>query len=350
MQRILSASKDTYITNKIINNTFRATDANVGQAGTLDLFKIHGESKLSGSSEDQTEISRLLLHFDTSPVSRMQSDAKIDINDSTFKCFVKLHDVYGGQTTPENFNLILFPLSKSFDEGSGYDVSSFRDVTSVNFVTASVTSGVPNLWNTAGAQKSGSLGSENIDIIVSGNLSGIMGPAALMGGAFFLGQRYNPLNPKAVNYNPNLQQEINFAGSKGYITNNPGTGLMQYGPGSVLAGQNVASMFGTNSYLGQLEKKKDYFENRLAKGKNINQSKYAQTLDEISEAKGFNKKKTTGPTYGPHRGDQGNNNNNNTSSNTSSSKGSSIGSGHSGSGYQGRSGSHHYKKGGIASL
>ena len=175
MQRILSASKDTYITNKIINNTFRATDANVGQAGTLDLFKIHGESKLSGSSEDQTEISRLLLYFDTSPVSRMQSDAKIDINDSTFKCFVKLHDVYGGQTTPENFNLILFPLSKSFDEGSGYDVSSFRDVTSVNFVTASVTSGVPNLWNTAGAQKSGSLGSENIDIIVSGNLSGPSG-------------------------------------------------------------------------------------------------------------------------------------------------------------------------------
>ena len=59
---------------------------------------------------------------------------------------------------------------------------------------------------------------------ISGNLSGIMGPAALMGGAFFLGQRYNPLNPKAVNYNPNLQQEINFASGKGYITNNPGSG------------------------------------------------------------------------------------------------------------------------------
>ena len=184
---------------------------------------------------------------------------------------------------------------------------------------------------------------------VSGNLSGIMGPAALLGGAFFLGQRYNPLNPKAVNYNPNLQQEINFASSKGYITKNPGTGLMQYGPGSVLAGQNVASMFGTNSYLGQLEKKKDYFENRLAKGKNISQSRYAQTLDEISEAKGFTRDKAKTKDYGPHRGNQGNNNNN-TSSNTSSSKGSSIGSGHSGSGYQGRSGSHHLRKGGIASL
>ena len=50
MQRILSASKDCYITNKIINNRFRATDANVGQAGTLDLFKLYNESTLS--SED----------------------------------------------------------------------------------------------------------------------------------------------------------------------------------------------------------------------------------------------------------------------------------------------------------
>ena len=187
---------------------------------------------------------------------------------------------------------------------------------------------------------------------ISGNLSGIMGPAALMGGAFFLGQRYNPLNPKAVNYNPNLQQEINFASGKGYITNNPGTGLMQYGPGSVLAGQNVASMFGTNSYIGQLEKKKDYFENRLEKGKSINESKYAQTLNELSEAKGFTPEKNKTKDYGPHGGSNQNNNNNNTggSKSSSGSKSSGLGSGHSGSGYQGRSGSHHYKRGGIANL
>jgi hypothetical protein len=51
MYRILSASKDTYITNKIINGSFRATDANVGQAGTLDLFKLYNENSLTGSTE-----------------------------------------------------------------------------------------------------------------------------------------------------------------------------------------------------------------------------------------------------------------------------------------------------------
>ena len=59
MYRILSASKDTYITNKIINNTFRATDSNVGQAGTLDLFKLYNENTLTGSSK-QTELTIII--------------------------------------------------------------------------------------------------------------------------------------------------------------------------------------------------------------------------------------------------------------------------------------------------
>lgn len=175
MYRILSASKDAYITNKIINSSFRATDANAGQAGTLDLFKIYDESVLSGSEEKQKEISRLLLKFDIAEISNMQNAGKIDINSSTFKSYVKLHDVYGGQTTPNSFDLILFPLAKKFDEGSGYDVSGFRDIDVVNFITASQEGGVASIWNLPGAKSSGSLGDINIDVIVSGSLAGPSG-------------------------------------------------------------------------------------------------------------------------------------------------------------------------------
>ena len=51
MYRIITASSDAYITDKIINNKYRATDANVGQAGTLDLFKLYSESTLSSESQ-----------------------------------------------------------------------------------------------------------------------------------------------------------------------------------------------------------------------------------------------------------------------------------------------------------
>ena len=48
-----TASKDTYITNKIVGSSYRATDANVGQASTLDLFKLHNESKIAGETSQQ---------------------------------------------------------------------------------------------------------------------------------------------------------------------------------------------------------------------------------------------------------------------------------------------------------
>ena len=38
------------------------------------------------------------------------------------------------------------------------------------------------------------------------------------------------------------------------IGRDPNSGLAKYGPGSVLAGQNVVSGFGTNDYIGQLDK------------------------------------------------------------------------------------------------
>jgi len=181
MHRILSASKDTYITNKVINNNFRATDANVGQAGTLDLFKLYEESTwVSGSTKvtgSVKEISRILLKFDLSAINRMQAAGKIDMNSSNFICNLKLHDVYGGQTTPDKFNIIVFPLSKSFDEGSGYDVKMFQDLDVVNFITASYKNGILSKWNLPGAMASGTLNENNIDVISSGTIAGPAGSA-----------------------------------------------------------------------------------------------------------------------------------------------------------------------------
>jgi len=176
MYRILSASKDAYITNRVINNRYRATDANTGAAGTLDLFKLYNEATLSGSSE-VIELSRLLLKFDLSEVKKMHNSGTIDVSDGSFKARLKLHDVYGGQTTPNNFRCIVFPLAKSFDEGSGYDIVNYSDLDSCNFLTASINAGTVTLWSKQGAMSSGSLGAGSIDVIVSGALAGKGGTA-----------------------------------------------------------------------------------------------------------------------------------------------------------------------------
>jgi hypothetical protein len=138
MYRIISASKDAYITNKIINSKFRATDANTGQAGSLDLFKLYAEN-ISGSDTTPTEFSRLLIKFDLDDVTTMHNNKIIDVGDASFKAELNLHDIYGGQTTPNNFHMIAFPLAKKFDEGAGFDVVKYTDLDATNWLTGSYT-------------------------------------------------------------------------------------------------------------------------------------------------------------------------------------------------------------------
>lgn len=167
MYRLLNCTKDTYITNRIINNAFRATDANVGHAGTLDLFKLWDESDISGSTEP-FEFSRLLVHFDLDPL-RALTGSVLDIGSSNFRCTLRLRDVVGGQPTPSNFTVAVYPVSKSWDEGLGRDVGSFSDLDASNWITASVSNG-QTVWSAPGAAASGGLGAPDIDIIGSGNL------------------------------------------------------------------------------------------------------------------------------------------------------------------------------------
>ena len=128
--RIFSfATKDTFITNVIVANTFRASDANVGQGGTLDLMKLHEESTLPGtSSNDLQEISRILIKFDLDVFRALTGTllSGTKLNNTTFK--LKLFDVLHGDTLPSNFNIIVFPLSRSFDEGPGIDTYAFTDI------------------------------------------------------------------------------------------------------------------------------------------------------------------------------------------------------------------------------
>jgi hypothetical protein len=167
---ILTASDDAYITDKIINNSFRAKDANTGKAGTLDLFKLYDESTLSGET-NPIELSRVLIKFNYDRIEALTSSI-LDFNSSKFKCELILRDISAGQMSPTKFNLILHPLSKSFDEGFGRDIKKFDDLDRVNWLTASYSNGADNVWSSPGAGLEGYLGSTDIDVISSGTLSG----------------------------------------------------------------------------------------------------------------------------------------------------------------------------------
>lgn len=154
MYKIIGADKDAYITNRWMRNVYK-DQANTGQAASLDLFKLYGIT-LSGSVPN-IELSRLLLHFDLAKIQTIIDDNKIDVNNTSFACYLKLFDVYGGQPTPNNFTISIFPLSRSFDEGLGKDVIFYDDYDVCNFRSGSRAQGS---WIVSGAKSAGLPGQE----------------------------------------------------------------------------------------------------------------------------------------------------------------------------------------------
>jgi len=161
MYMLLTASADTYITNKIVDGS-RSISSNVGRAGTLDLFKLYDET-ISGSSP-AIELSRLLLKFDLSKLSSLTSSF-LNVNDPSFKAKIRLKSVSSGLPVPYNFTVSTFPLARSFSEGYGRDVSAYSDIGASNFLSSSD----QNLWIMSGAEASGSIG-DNVDYYASGDL------------------------------------------------------------------------------------------------------------------------------------------------------------------------------------
>ena len=142
MFKVLYALKDAYIQNRVINGVTQVS-GNVGGAGSLDLFKLYGyTSTLVGSSSiPNVELSRLLVQFDLQPLRDMIAAGQVDPNGGSFSARMHLFDVYGGQPTPNNFNVVIYPLSASFDEGLGRDVVYYSDYDVCNWLSSSQVSG-----------------------------------------------------------------------------------------------------------------------------------------------------------------------------------------------------------------
>jgi len=153
--------------------------------------------------------------------------------------------------------------------------------------------------------------------LTSGGIGGILGPAAFLGGAVMLGRAYDPMRPGSKNYSPNLRGQVDYLSNlPGMIGRDAGSGLAKYGPGSVLSGQNVSSMFGTNNYQTQLQNYIDKQLQRKDAGKGYNKTGLNKALKEKddffeyrADIKDKAKVKSSAPTFTPPNihSDSGNN-------------------------------------------
>lgn len=163
---IYKASKDNTITDAKIDGSSRFTGSNQGKSEILDLFVLPENSSSATNGK-----SRALLYFDTTSLSSSIADGLIPSSSVEYR--LKLVNSPHYETVPQSFDLYVYPLSRSWDEGRG--LSNFdeglKDSGYSNWNSATSTT----QWSVSGSDFIQSIsasqhfddGTENLDVDIS---------------------------------------------------------------------------------------------------------------------------------------------------------------------------------------
>jgi hypothetical protein len=135
------ASKDTTITNAYKENlTTRAVDSNMGSSDSLEVFSIYDQA-----GDGETELSRILIQFPIEQIQQDRENGNLPASGSV-QFILKMDNAVHPNTLPKKYNIVVNPLSRSWSEGSGLDMETYRDLGISNWVSASAT----EAWSSEG--------------------------------------------------------------------------------------------------------------------------------------------------------------------------------------------------------
>lgn len=119
------ADLDNTITNAFKENLeTRATGSNMGKSDVVEVFSIYGQSTLATSSE----LARTLMRFPISEISSSRLDGDIPVSGNV-DFYLRLFNAEHAETLPEDFTLVIAPVSRSWEEGFGLDMETYEDLT-----------------------------------------------------------------------------------------------------------------------------------------------------------------------------------------------------------------------------
>lgn len=136
-------SKDNWITDAHPDGdvTTRATGSNHGRSPALNVF-----ARKADINSASIELARSLVQFDLAPLSGLIFDEQ-RIPSSSVDYILKMYDMKHDDMVPTSYDLFVYPLSRSWDEGTGIDDDKHRDLGFSNWLSASSTQG----WTISGS-------------------------------------------------------------------------------------------------------------------------------------------------------------------------------------------------------
>jgi hypothetical protein len=160
-------SKDSTIVSDYANNfRSRSEDANLGASPYLQVYarKDHTSASLLSDS-----FGRSLLYFDLSQYHETMN--YYNLASSSINCSLKMFNCPHQETVPTSFDIYIYPVSKSWDEGTGIDSDYFKDAGFCSWLSATSV----NSWSSTGSDYINSIyssvhfdrGTENIDVDIT---------------------------------------------------------------------------------------------------------------------------------------------------------------------------------------
>jgi len=139
------ADKDNTITNAFeANLQTRGTGANMGLSDVLETFSIYAQQS-SGS----TELERILIEFPVSQITTDRASNTIPASGSV-SFYLNMYNARSNQTLPRELNLVVLPISQSWQEGTGLDMEEYQDVTKGNIGSNWINAGQSAPWTREG--------------------------------------------------------------------------------------------------------------------------------------------------------------------------------------------------------
>lgn len=163
-------SKDTWITTERPDNSFsttlRSSGSNHGRSPALNVFARKGEI-VSGS----VELARAMVQFDITELSGLLFEEQV-IPSSSVTYHLRVFDQKHDNTVPTSYDMFVFPMSRSWDEGLGIDDDNHTDLGFASWTNATSliewdVTGSDFITGSVSASQHFDIGTEDLDVDVS---------------------------------------------------------------------------------------------------------------------------------------------------------------------------------------
>ena len=122
-----TASADNTIVNAFqAGFNTRGTGSNSGLADVIETYSIYGRESISSSAAPASqELSRILIQFPITSISNDRTAGTVPASGSV-KFYLRLFNAVHSKTVPKDFKLVVYPVSQSWQEGTGLDLEGYK--------------------------------------------------------------------------------------------------------------------------------------------------------------------------------------------------------------------------------